>query len=113
MVHYMNLYDDKFEWVKSGRKVVEVRLYDEKRRKLQIGDIIEFSKAPHMEEKVSAKVSGIQVFDSFEDLFYAIPKEQMGYQEITLDDFLKMAYGIYTVENEKKYGVVGIRVKLA
>lgn len=112
MTHYMNLYDEKFEWVKTGRKVVEVRLYDEKRRKLQIGDIIEFSKAPHMEEKVSARVSGIQVFDTFEDLFDAIPKEQMGYQEITLEEFLRVAYSIYTVENEKKYGAVGIRVKL-
>jgi len=112
MVHYMNLYDEKFEWVITGRKVVEVRLYDEKRRKLQIGDIIEFSKAPHMEEKVSVRVSGIQVFDTFEDLFEAIPKEQMGYKEITLEEFLRSAYSIYTVENEKKYGAVGIRVKL-
>ena len=112
MIHFMNLYDDKFDWVKTGRKVVEVRLYDEKRRKLQIGDTIEFSKAPDMKEKVRAKVSGIQVFDSFEDLFYAIPKEQMGYQEIRLEDFLEMAYKIYTSDNEKKYGVVGIRVKV-
>lgn len=112
MVHYMNLYAEKFSWMQSGKKVVEVRLYDEKRRKLQIGDIIEFSKAPNMEEKFTAKVSGIQVFDSFEDLFLAIPKEQMGYEQINLEEFLKLAYSIYSVENEKKYGVVGIRVKL-
>ena len=32
MTHYMNLWDDSFQAIKEGRKKVEMRLYDEKRK---------------------------------------------------------------------------------
>ena len=52
MLHKMKLKESPFERIKNGTKTVEFRLYDEKRRKIKIGDQIEFSKLPELEEKI-------------------------------------------------------------
>ena len=43
MTHSMQLTPSPFQMIKEGTKTIELRLFDEKRRKIQIGDIIEFS----------------------------------------------------------------------
>ena len=40
MIHKMNLAAEPFEQIASGRKTIEMRLLDEKRQKLMIGDLI-------------------------------------------------------------------------
>lgn len=42
MRHTMKLKEDPFERMKNGTKTIEFRLYDEKRRKIKVGDEIEF-----------------------------------------------------------------------
>ena len=44
MLHKMKLKKEPFEMIKSGKKIYELRLYDEKRKKLKIGDTVEFEK---------------------------------------------------------------------
>ena len=39
-IHQMKLNNKPFNMIKNGRKNIELRLYDEKRRKLNIGDEI-------------------------------------------------------------------------
>ena len=56
MIHKMKLQEDPFERIKNGTKTVEFRLYDEKRQTIQIGDEIEFSKLPELQEKLLVKV---------------------------------------------------------
>ena len=46
MRHTMKLKEDPFERMKNGTKTIEFRLYDEKRRKIKVGDEIEFFKLP-------------------------------------------------------------------
>ena len=38
----MNLYNDNFQYIKNGTKRIEIRLNDEKRKSISIGDYIEF-----------------------------------------------------------------------
>ena len=42
-VHRMNLQSGPYEMIKSGRKTIELRLWDEKRRKIKAGDEIVFT----------------------------------------------------------------------
>ena len=56
MEHKMRLFESPFERIKSGKKTIELRLFDEKRQKLSIGDIVEFSKLPDMKEKARVEV---------------------------------------------------------
>ena len=48
----MKLDTEPFNQIKNGLKKIEYRLYDEKRKKLKIGDIIEFQKLPNLNEKI-------------------------------------------------------------
>ena len=50
MLHKMKLNESPFERIKNGSKTMEFRLYDEKRQKVKIGDKIEFSKLPDLQE---------------------------------------------------------------
>ena len=63
----MNLQPKYFDFIKDGTKRIELRLYDEKRRSIQLGDIIEFAKSEN--EKFKAEVIGLLRYDSFADLF--------------------------------------------
>lgn len=56
----MNLAPSPFEMIKSGEKTIELRLYDEKRRAVGVGDTIEFTSA-ESGEKISARVKAIHV----------------------------------------------------
>ena len=69
MIHQMKLNDDPFERIKNGTKTIEFRLYDEKRRKVKIGDKIEFSKLPDLQEKILVDVVDLYTEPSFEELF--------------------------------------------
>lgn len=60
----IRLHPGPFERIKSGQKKVEFRLYDEKRRLIKNGDVIEFSKRPEETEKVRAKIVGLFLYDN-------------------------------------------------
>ena len=44
MIHQMGLYEEPFQSIKAERKTIEVRLNDDKRKKLRVGDQIVFTK---------------------------------------------------------------------
>ena len=107
MIHQMKLNEDPFERIKNGTKTIEFRLYDEKRRKVKIGDKIEFSKLPDLQEKILVDVLDLYTEPSFEELFEKLYEDK----ELAKQKANAM-YEIYSPENEKKYGVVGIKIKL-
>ena len=43
MIHKMHLQPQFFNFIKSGIKTIELRLYDEKRQQIHLGDTIEFT----------------------------------------------------------------------
>lgn len=107
----MNLATSPFEMIKSGEKTIELRLYDEKRREVGVGDTIEFTNA-ESGEKISARVKAIYVFDSFEELYSRLPLEKCGYKKEELAtaspcDMEKY----YSAEEQKNSGVCGIEIK--
>lgn len=58
MEHNMGLFEIPFNSIKSGKKTVEVRLYDNKRRKVKLGDTIKFTKVPESDETITVEVTG-------------------------------------------------------
>ena len=69
MLHKMKLNEGPFERIKNGTKTIEFRLYDEKRQQVKIGDKIEFSKLPDLQEKLIVDVIDLYREDTFENLF--------------------------------------------
>ena len=113
MTHALNLCPSPFEMIRSGRKTIELRLYDEKRRKLQPGDIIIFSNTSCAEQQITAAVKKLHIFDSFTDLYKALPLEQCGYlpneaETASPEDMLVY----YSMEKQLQHGVVGIEIQV-
>ena len=59
MLYKMKLNESPFERIKNGTKTIEFRLYDEKRQQVKVGDQIEFSKLPNLQEKLKVDVIGL------------------------------------------------------
>lgn len=106
----MKLNSDPFIKIKSGKKTVELRVYDEKRKKLKNGDKIEFTNIKTGETLV-CNVKRLHVFPSFEELYEHFDKISIGYDEDETADFKDMEK-YYSEEDEKKYGTVGIEIEL-
>lgn len=111
MLHTMKLKKEPFDKIKKGTKTIELRLYDEKRQKVQVGDYIEFSLIDNSREKLQTKVKALHRFNSFQELVKAIPQEKYGYseEETVSPDFMDE---YYSREKQMEYGVVGIEIEL-
>ena len=107
MIHKMKINKSPFERIKDGTKTIEFRLYDKKRRTVKIGDEIEFSKLPDLHEKILVEVLDIYKDESFENLFKKIYNNKEEIERKT-----KSMYQFYSREQEKEYGVVGIKIAL-
>ena len=108
--HQMTLYDGPFLAITSGRKTVEMRLYDEKRSLIKIGDLIVFeNKDTHKEAVV--EVNDLKVFSSFEELYASYSKQAIGYQDGEKADPRDMLL-YYREEDIRKWGALAIGIKL-
>lgn len=106
----MKLAKEPFEKITSGQKIIESRLFDEKRRLINVGDEIEFSQNDDSRKKAMTKVTALYRYDSFENLFSDFPPEYFGG---TSKEFLLTEISqFYPKEEQEKYGVVGIRIEL-
>lgn len=116
MLHKMRLQDEPFFMIKSGKKDIEMRLYDEKRSLIKIGDEIVFSRYGCDEsasETLICRVTRLHRFPSFADLYAALPATRLGYTKESAPDasYLDMQK-YYSPEEQARYGVVGIEIKL-
>ena len=110
MMYTMKLQPLPFDKIKEGRKTIEVRLYDEKRRDIKLGDIIEFERESEQTEIIKTKVMGLLNYKTFTDLINDFPVTYFGHPD--KEDLLKSIYTFYTKEQEEKYTVLGIKIKL-
>ena len=108
--HEMNLQPKYFDFIKDGTKRIELRLYDEKRRSIQIGDIIEFTKSEN--EKFKAEVVGLLRYDSFADLFEDFDISILADSSMTKQELLEVLGEFYSEEKQAEFGVIGIRIKI-
>lgn len=112
MTHQMKLLESPFEKIRSRKKTIELRLNDEKRQKIQVGDLIVFTQI-ETKEQITAEVIGLHRFLSFDELYKNLPLLKCGYTEETAgsakpEDMDKY----YSREKQKEYGVLGIEIKV-
>lgn len=111
MLHQMKLRTLPFEKIKNGSKTIELRLNDEKRQTVQVGDFIEFSCLDEPKQKIQTRVTALHHFSSFEELYTALPKEKLGYTpaETPVPDHMNE---YYPRKKQEQYGVLGIELYL-
>ncbi len=113
MVHYMNLWQGPFSMIRCGAKTIELRLLDEKRRLIKVGDTIIFRNADCECEDLVCTVKALYTFNNFEELYRTLPLDKCGYtaEEIPGASYLDMEE-YYSPEKQSRYGVVGIEIEL-
>ena len=107
MIHNMKLNEKSFNNIKNGTKTIEYRLFDEKRKLLKVGDKIVFSILPDLEDKIVVDVLDLYQEKTFKDLYI-----KLGNSEEAAQEKANSMYTIYTPEEEKEYGVLGIKIKI-
>lgn len=106
----MRLDHEPFEMIKYGKKTVELRLYDKKRRKINVGDEIIFHSSAS-EESLSVTVLELHIYNDFKELYGHFEKTALGYKQDEAADPNDMDL-YYSKENQEKYGVVGIEISV-
>lgn len=111
--HVMNLNPEPFEMIKSGRKTIELRLFDEKRQEIEVGDTITFVNTEDSRKAISARVMALHRFESFRELYENLPLLKCGYTEADVHTAsFKDMEAYYPAERQSLYGVVGIEIEL-
>jgi len=110
-LHRMHLDPQAFAAMEDEKKNIELRLYDEKRRRIQAGDVIRFESTDDELDVLFAWVTGMRFFASFDELYAALPLTACGYapEELKTASPRDMDK-YYAPEEQKKWGVVGIEL---
>ena len=112
MIHNMKLAHKPFQMIASGQKTIELRLYDEKRQLISVGDELCFTDAENSKQ-IRARVAALHIFDSFDELYRSLSMIKCGYtpenvSKASPDDMLKY----YPYEKQQLYKAVGIELTL-
>ena len=108
----MKLQPEYYNFILNGTKRIEMRLYDEKRQSIKLGDTIKFLKEPELSESFNAKVTGLLRYNSFEDMFKDFDISILSDKSMTKEELIKVLEQFYTKEKQEQYGVLGIRIEL-
>ena len=109
--HKMHLKEPYFSYIKGGTKRIELRLFDEKRRRIDLGDRIEFSESN--DKSIQVRVVGLLHYGSFVDLCKDFDIAILADKTTTKDDLIATLNEFYSPEKQAQFGVIGIRFDLA
>ena len=111
--HCMRLNPAPYRMIEKGEKNIELRLYDEKRQKISPGDVIRFENTEDGTEVLHVVVQELYRFESFAELYRSLPLTACGYTaENAAAAKAEDMEQYYSPEEQKRFGVVGIRVQL-
>ena len=98
-----------FELIKSGQKDIELRAYDEKRRKMKAGDKFLLFDAENPDQSIICEILNMHVAPDFESLFKKIDMKRSGFKDMTelMDTITKFV----SREELQREQVVGIEIK--
>ena len=105
----MKVKEKYYKLLKSGIKTIELRLFDEKRRNIRIGDKIIFSNFDDDADTFTAQVIKLYRADDFAALGCQIPVRKAGFD--SSEELVRVMQKFYSPEDQKKYGVLGIEIK--
>ncbi|MFI3242470.1 MAG: ASCH domain-containing protein [Alphaproteobacteria bacterium] len=107
-MHIMKVDEKYYNLLKSGQKTIELRLFDEKRSLINIGDEIEFSNSVNNSDNFKTKVVALHKANSFDELCNIIDITKASFE--TKEELLKVLEQFYPIEKQHQYGVVGIEI---
>ena len=102
MIHEMKLQPEYFNFILNGTKRIEIRLNDEKRQNIKLGDKIKFLKEPDLNESFEAQVIGLLRYNSFEEMFKDYDISILSDKSMTKEELISVLEQFYTKEKQEK-----------
>ena len=112
MEHNMRLVETYFNAIKKGKKKYEIRLNDEKRQLINIGDIINFKMVEDEDKTIKTQVEDLIEYDNFKDLVNSYDITDIALETDTKEKLLDMLDTFYSEEDQSKYKALAIKVKV-
>ena len=111
ITHNMRIKQPYFDMIRSGEKIFELRLYDDKRAKIKPGDRIIFSHTDKngITTEFSTEVLGLVRARNFDDLFTIISFVKCGFDSVGEAETIMEQF--YPEDAQRKFGVVAIAIK--
>jgi ASC-1-like (ASCH) protein len=106
----MHLEKLPFEAIEAGQKDIELRVLDEKRALLRLGDEIIFTMRGDASRRLRAYVVGLLYYPTFAQLLEDISLTH--FRQRDKEELLRSLMKRYSTDQERKYGVVGIKLKI-
>ena len=98
-----------FELIKSGQKDIELRAYDEKRKKMKAGDKFLLFDAENPAEYIICEILNMHVAPDFESLFQNIDIKRSGFNNLA--ELMNVITKFVSAEELLREQVVGIEIK--
>ena len=104
----LRLHDYVFDLIRNKTKNVEVRVNDEKRRQLKIGDTLVFIKRGNEEEQIKVTVTDLKYFKDFKEVADNYEMGRLYLKNYSKEDYVKLFDEFYSKEEVEQNGVVAI-----
>ncbi len=98
-----------FELIKSGQKDIELRAYDEKRKKMKAGDKFLLFDAETPDQYIICEILNMHVAPNFESLFKKIDIKRSGFKDI--NELMDTITKFVSREELAHEQVVGMEIK--
>ena len=108
MVHIMKLQPKYYDFILNGTKRIEIRLNDEKRRLIKIGDTIKFQKEPELQESFKVKVTDLIKYNTFKEMFNDFDTSLLASKDTSKEELLNTLEEFYPEGKQREYGVLCI-----
>ena len=108
-MHKLNVKEKYYNMLKLGTKTIELRLFDDKRKSIKVGDSIEFSNNSDANDKFTAIVINLHKASNFMELCKNINCRDAGFT--TNEELVKVLEEFYSLDRQKEFGVVGIEIQ--
>ena len=103
VIHKMGLQKQYFDAVKNKIKKIEVRLNDEKRQTIKVGDIILFLEEPNriLENGIYVVVKDLKYYSDFNELLDNVSMDVLGTNQNSIS-YLEDLNHYYSLEKQEK-----------
>ena len=109
-MHVMKLEDRYYNLLKSGKKTIELRLFDDKRQKIELNDEVMFVNINNQNESLKTIVLNLYKAENFEKLCDVIDIFKTGFN--SKEELVKVLLQFYPIQKQIQFGVLGIELKI-
>ncbi len=111
MRYEMRLNKIPFQQMAEGKKTIEVRLNDAKRKLIAVGDEILFNNRDNENQTIVKTVVDLRLYNSFADMANNENCAQAGFDKgYSVQDVVDCYHTFYTTEEEQRFGVLAIEL---